>query len=249
MLLQGSGVPVCSDCIAALHGVRLGVCCSLCSEPMGYETSLQAPGSLCARCEAMRPQFVRATAFGVYEWMGPALRLFKFEGVRAMERPLGEMLAEAILAQSEGIPASLLVVPVPLYGRRRPYNQSHLLARGAVRAVRRVRPEWDMQLAPRCMTRVHHREAHYRLSPEERRENVRGAFHAREDVRGRHVLLVDDVYTTGATVEECTETLLAAGAQSVRVVTLARAGTQMPELWRPRPATAVGDVKDLPVRH
>jgi len=177
---------------------------------------------------------VRATAFGAYEWMGPVLRLFKFDGVRALERPLGEMLAEAIVAQAEGMPERLLVVPVPLYGRRRVYNQSELLARGAVRAIRRLRTEWTMEFAPRCMKRVHHREAHYRLSPEERRENVRGAFRVQGDVRGRHVLLVDDVYTTGATVTECTETLLAAGAESVRVVTLARAGTQMPVLWRPR---------------
>lgn len=194
---------------------------------------------------------MRATAFGVYEVMGPVLRLFKFDGVRALEGSLGEMLADAIVVQAEGMPERLLVVPVPLYGRRRMYNQSELLARGAVRAVRRLRPEWAMDFAPRCMKRVHHREVHYRLSPEERRENVRGAFRVQGDVRGRHVLLVDDVYTTGATVTECTETLLGAGAGSVRVVTLARAGTQIPVLWTPRTQVrnSFGNLKESTLRH
>jgi len=188
--------------------------------------------------------------------MGPVLRLFKFEGVRALETPLGELLAEAMVAQAEGMPEQLLVVPVPLFGRRhRMYNQSELLARGAVRAVKRMRPEWDMELSSRCMKRIHHREAHYRLSPEERRENVRGAFCVQGDVRGRHIVLVDDVYTTGATVAECSEVLLAAGAESVRVVTLARAGTLMPALWTPRTRTrhedrtSVETLRESTLRH
>ncbi len=241
LLLEAKAAPVCADCLAQLQGYRLGICCSLCSEPLGYETSLHAPddGHLCSKCEEARPAFVRATAFGAYELMGRVLRLFKFEGVRALEVPLGAMLAEAIIALADGMPERLLVVPVPLYRRRRMYNQSHLLARAATRAVRRIHPEWAMDVAPRCMKRIHHREAHYRLSPEERRENVRGAFRVQDDVTGTHVLLVDDVYTTGATVTECTEMLLSAGAASVRVVTLARAGTQTPVLWTPRTAAMV----------
>lgn len=226
---------------------------------MGYEPSY-APngGHLCGQCAEMRPAFIRATAFGAYERMGQALRLFKFEGVRSLEHPLGEMLAQAILAQADDMPQQLLVVPVPLFGRRRPFNQSHLLARAAVRSVRRVHPEWSMQLAPHCMKRIHHNESHYRLSPEERRKNVRGAFLVQGNVHGQHVLLVDDVYTTGATVTECTEMLLAAGAASVRVVTLARAGTQIPVLWTPRTAAmvstdhqvrnALGNIKEFPLR-
>ncbi|MEZ2348103.1 ComF family protein [Terriglobus sp. RCC_193] len=151
--------------------------------------------------------------------------------MRSLARPMGALLAEAILAQAEGMPASLLVIPVPLFRRRRLYNQSHLLAHAAMRVVRRHHPHWKMELAPGRMKRVHHKESQYRLSPDERRENVRGAFRVRGAVRGRHVLLVDDVYTTGATVTECTEVLLAAGAESVRVVTLARAGSQIPVLW------------------
>lgn len=144
---------------------------------------------------------------------------------------MGSLLAEAILEQAEGMPESLLVIPVPLFRRRRLYNQSLLLADEAMRVVQRRQPHWKMELAPHRLRRVHHKESQYRLSPEERRENVRGAFQVRGSVRGRQVLLVDDVYTTGATVTECTEVLLAAGAESVRVVTLARAGSQIPVLW------------------
>lgn len=234
-LADGRPVPLCDGCMASVKSGRLGVCCHHCAEPLGYEPSYQefSTGVLCGDCDATPPAFVRATAFGSYELMGHALRLFKFGNVRSLARPMGALLAEAILEQAEGMPESLLMIPVPLFRRRRLYNQSHLLARTAMRVVRRRHPHWKMELAPRRMKRVHHKESQYRLSPDERRENVRGAFRVRGSVRGRHVLLVDDVYTTGATVTECTEVLLAAGAESVRVVTLARAGTQIPVLWTP----------------
>lgn len=232
-LADGRLVPLCDGCIASVESGRLGRRCHHCAEPLGYEPSYQACGddTLCADCIATPPAFMRATAFGSYELMRHALRLFKFGNVRSLALPMGSLLAEAILEQADGMPESLLVIPVPLFRRRRLYNQSHLLARAAMRVVRRRHPHWKMELAPRRMKRVHHKESQYRLSPDERRENVRGAFRVRGSVRGRHVLLVDDVYTTGATVTECTEVLLAGGAESVRVVTLARAGTQTPVLW------------------
>lgn len=232
-LADGRLVPLCDGCMAAVESFRLGVCCHHCAEPLGYEPSYRefSEGILCSECRLTPPAFVRATAFGSYELMRHALRLFKFGNVRSLARPMGAMLAEAVLTQAEGMPESLLVIPVPLFRRRRLYNQSHLLAHAAMRVVRRHQPHWKMELAPQRMKRVHHKESQYRLSPEERRENVRGAFRVRGSVRGRHVLLVDDVYTTGATVTECTEVLLAAGAESVRVVTLARAGSQIPVLW------------------
>lgn len=234
-LADGRPVPLCDECMGLIESCGLGLCCHRCAEPMGYESSYRelSEGILCAQCRVTSPAFARATAFGSYELLRHALLLFKFGNVRSLARPMGTMLAQAILAQAEGMPESLLVIPVPLFRRRRLYNQSHLLAHAAMRIVRRRHPHWKMKLAPRRMKRVHHKESQYRLSPEERRENVRGAFRVRGSVRGRHVLLVDDVYTTGATVTECTEVLLAAGAESVRVVTLARAGTQIPVLWTP----------------
>ncbi|WP_172838289.1 ComF family protein [Terriglobus roseus] len=219
--------------MASVASGRLGGRCYRCAEPLGYEPSYQefSDDVLCADCSETPPPFARATAFGSYELMRHALRLFKFGNVRSLALPMGGLLAEAILEQAEGMPESLLVIPVPLFRRRRLYNQSLLLADAAMRVVQRRRPLWKMELAPHRLRRVHHKESQYRLSPEERRENVRGAFQVRGSVRGRQVLLVDDVYTTGATVTECTEVLLAAGAESVRVVTLARAGSQIPVLW------------------
>jgi len=159
--------------------------------------------------------------------------MVKFDGVPGLGRPLGKLLARAILSLRDGGPDAMLVVPVPLYRGKRAYNQSMLLAKAALRCVRKVDPAWSLTLAPAALKRVRHTESQYLLSPAQRRDNVRNAFAASAKVKGRHVLLIDDVYTTGATAAECTRVLLRAGAESVRVATVARTVRDGAIRWRP----------------
>jgi adenine/guanine phosphoribosyltransferase-like PRPP-binding protein len=94
-----------------------------------------------------------------------------------------------------------------------------------VRAMRKLRPDWRGQLAARVLRRSRATQSQAGLSLSERRRNLRGAFFVSDAdaVRGRDVLLIDDIYTTGATARACSWVLKRAGAASVRVATAARA--------------------------
>ena len=122
----------------------------------------------------------------------------------------------------------VLVVPVPLFATRekkRGYNQAELLAEAAISALRRREPEWELRLCSGVLRRVKDTPVLYALNPRQRRTSLRGAFSvsAAETVKGREVLLVDDIMTTGATARECARVLKLAGATKVWVVTAARA--------------------------
>ncbi len=114
-----------------------------------------------------------------------------------------------------------LIVPVPLHIRRlreREFNQALLLARELSKRT-------GIPYHERTLRKIKDTPFQTALKGRERRKNVKGAFHVekREEIKGKTILLVDDVYTTGATVNECARTLLKGGAARVAVLTLARA--------------------------
>jgi len=188
--------------------------CRCCGIPQGVE-------GLCGACRIRRPRFAYARAALRYgDLAREAVHAFKFGGRRTLADPLGDLLAGLGLSALPGAAPDVLV-PVPLHPRRareRGYNQALLLARRLERA-------WGVPVAADALRRAVATQPQADLDAAARRRNVRNAFvvHSSELVAGRHVVLVDDVLTTGATAGECAMSLTRAGAATVGVLTVARA--------------------------
>jgi ComF family protein len=175
------------------------------------------------------PAFVRAVSYGVYQGrMRQAIHALKYDRLHPAARVLGRMLAEAIAQLAGEAPGDMLVIPVPLHRSKhsqRGFNQSRLLATEALRLLRRSHPQWRLTLAPSTLMRLRATESQAGLTPRQRRLNVRGAFSVSDvsQVKQQHVLVIDDILTTGATARAAAQALVRTGAASVWVATLARA--------------------------
>jgi ComF family protein len=168
-------------------------------------------------------------AYGLYQdRMKAAIHALKYDRLHPAARGLGRMLAQAIAQLAAEAPAEMLVVPVPLHRLKhaeRGFNQARSLAVHALRFLRKSHPDWKLTLASRTLMRHKATESQAGLTPRQRRLNVRGAFSVADPaaVTLRHILLIDDIFTTGSTARAAAQALIKAGAASVWVATLARA--------------------------
>ena len=178
------------------------------------------------------PAFDRAVAYGLYRGtMRSLLHLLKYDGMEPVAQPLGALLA-AQVAALPAIPAAMTVVPVPLFGgkrRQRGFNQAELLARAVARSGRQH--GLALHVETKLLQRTRATESQAGLSPHGRRRNVQGAFAVpgagdKKPLAGRDLLLIDDIYTTGATARAAAGALRRAGAAQVWVATVARAQRQ-----------------------
>jgi len=225
-LVRISRLPVCQECLDAMRPISGGVC-TICGERIFSPYALNGPGEpRCGLCRRVEPAFVRATAYGSYEsGLRELVHLLKYGGVRPAANVLGRMLAEAIAKLEAELPSDFVVlIPVPLHRtklRQRGFNQAELIARAALK-INLSRDRY--RLCAGVLERKRDTTSQTGLTSHQRRENLRGAFGIAqaEAVKGREVLVVDDVYTTGATVSECARVLRRAGATRVWVATVAR---------------------------
>jgi ComF family protein len=237
-LLRASLSPVCDACLSKIKFQSMTLCWR-CGEALGMESDrfagqFQAADLLCTPCRIAPPQFERAAAFSVYaDELRAMVHLLKYDRIRAMAKPLGAMLAQAV--ETLKLAGEVTVIAVPLYPakeRQRGYNQSGLLADEAASTLRNE-ASLVLRVEHGLLHRVRDTESQFELTPHARRTNLRGAFAVQEgaSLAGRTVLLVDDIYTTGATARECARVLRRAGAERVFVATLARAQTELVERW------------------
>ncbi len=185
--------------------------------------------SLCRSCRLAPPPFERAVSYGPYDGrMRAAIHALKYDRLHGAAKRLGGMLAVAIGSLAAEAPAEMLVVPVPLHRSKyyqRGFNQARSLAVSALAVLAKSHPEWRLTLASSTLMRLRPTQSQAGLTWRQRRQNVRKAFSVSDPgaVNGKHVLVIDDIYTTGATARAAAKTLLDAGALSVWVATLARA--------------------------
>jgi len=190
--------------------------------------------SECTMCRLAPPEFERAVAFAVYdEEVREMLHLLKFNGMRKIaDAVLGDGMARAVLQLESVAAKELVVIPVPLFAARqrsRGFNQAQVLAEAGLSRLSKLRPSWRLALKTGILRRVRDTNALFAMNPSVRRKSLRGAFRVEnaEAIRGREVLLVDDIMTTGATARECSRVLMRAGAAKVWVVTMARAQAEV----------------------
>ncbi|OFV98611.1 MAG: hypothetical protein A3H28_06065 [Acidobacteria bacterium RIFCSPLOWO2_02_FULL_61_28] len=230
--------PVCADCLAApqpYQGIECFRCGRFLSSGAALRGSARQGTSYCGVCRRNAVQrdgvqrnavqhalfaFEQARSFGAYEGtLQSLIQRLKYDGYRPLAKPLGRFLAEAARRLEEQ--SFDLLIPVPLHPRRqrqRGFNQAALLAAEVSKFL-------NIPSGAKDCVRVRDTRPQTGLRAAERRKNVAGAFDVPEPerVRGRRVLLIDDVLTTGATAHACAQALRKAGARGVWVGTLARA--------------------------
>ena len=207
------GRPLCARCAQLVAPVPAEICAH-CGRPQPAATAL------CGQCRQghSRLLLARAAALHIHP-LREAIHALKYENRPELAQPLARYLVAVFQAAPwDGLPQPIdAVVPVPLHAQRREergYNQSELLASELCRVT-------GLPLEPAWLERTQATRQQVGLNAAERRQNVAGAFAAAGSVRGHVLLLVDDVYTTGATLDACAEAATAAGARAAYALTLA----------------------------
>lgn len=209
---------ICAECWADFSPLQ-GPVCPRCGRPFESPDALTySPEHTCGQCRKVSPHYDQALSVGQFEGsLREAIHQFKYRPCRSLGRPLSAWMASNVRLISD----IDIVMPVPLHRKRlrqRGFNQALLLSHG-------VSSEFEIPLSVDNLVRNRFTKPQVGLSGEERIKNVEGAFAIRRpgEVEDKSVLLVDDVFTSGATMNECAAALKQSGAARVMALTLARA--------------------------
>ncbi len=212
---KATGILLCPDCLAQipLIGSPLCICC-------GKEFPNSAPGDhLCGVCQRTPPYFDQARAiFRFNKHTAPLLYSFKYKGQTTAQKTFMALMEQVSAIESLSVPD--IIIPVPLHKKRlqeRGFNQ-------ALELARLFFPQQKKCIRSTLLWRNRNTTSQTKLNGIHRRKNLAGAFQVKDQsqVQGQKIILVDDVLTTGTTVNECAKVLRQNGARSVQVLTLAR---------------------------
>lgn len=221
--------PRCAVCGEVLFlEERKGFLCKNCEKAVPYFSEEECPhcggktvhAGFCELC--MKPfAFTVAWAALPYEEVRDSIHMFKYDGDKTIGYGLGELMAEYLLKlHGEWTEKTDMVVAVPLHPKKekvRGFNQTHILCE-------KIAEKTGLVFEKNALERRRETIAQSELNPEERKMNLKDAFAAKLDVTGKCILLVDDIFTTGVTCNECAKELYRAGAKEVVVFALSAAG-------------------------
>lgn len=215
------GRPFCPGCYSGFRFIIPPLCPS-CGIPYPVE---EGPDHVCGECLSKKRPLDVVRSLGIYESvLHELIHAFKYGGNLIVGEHLGRLMADRDYPSFQ-IRDYSLIIPVPLHPsrlRQRGFNQSVILAR-------EIAKRHGIPMDFRALRRIVDTDSQAGLKKDERTSNIRNAFSLPdpERIRGRHILLIDDVYTTGSTLGECGKTLLTGGAEAVGALTLARAVQEM----------------------
>ncbi len=202
---------LCTRCFRKIRFLREPFC-----EKCGRPNSI----GLCTRCKTKPPNYTTARAAAIYEGVvRGCIHKFKYYRRAYLGESLGRLMVENLMEFPLACGCDL-IVSVPLYRgreRERGFNQAFLLAKVIGKFL-------NMKVSGRNLVRIGAGKAQTELSAKERFRNVSGIFGVKDgaEFRGRSILLIDDVFTTGSTADECSRVLIEAGAGDVHILTVAR---------------------------
>ena len=224
--------PRCLGCVEILPQQYLQTFCPACKEKIKFITGSlcpicgmaffdsPAPDHLCGNCLESKPYFSLARAVAIYETLIlDAIHQFKYGRNISTGSALASFMAEFCFPNFDFTDYSL-ILPVPLHIRRlreRGFNQALILAKA-------IEKKYQIPVNFSLLKRRKFTLTQTGLDKKEREKNIRGAFAVTGNakIEGKNIILIDDVYTTGATINQCAKTLIKAGANKVAVLTLAR---------------------------
>ena len=212
---------LCDDCWEKMEFLTMPWC-QICGTPFySREQSASQPDSVCADCRAQPPLYGKRRAIAFYEpTVREAIHLLKYDKKPIFAKHLVHLIQSHLPADLSAADYDFLL-PIPLHAKRyreRGFNQAEQLARG-------IGHVWKTPVRTDILFRVKHTAPQSSLnSRQERMDNIADAFEIRspDRIRGRRVLLIDDIFTTGTTVNEALKVLQAANPSGVDVLTLAR---------------------------
>lgn len=208
---------LCPSCASGISRIKPPFC-TLCGLPFQ-----KGPDHVCGPCLRHPPAFDQARAFCLYEGsVMEMIHAFKYAGRQELAAPLAFFMAETWRDHWTAAPDRIFPVPMSTFSLwKRGFNQAGILARAFAAEM-----GWSGKMAPlidvKSFVKIKKTASQTGLGRAERKANVRNAFGVKKDLTGEHILLVDDVLTTGATAHACAKALRKAGALSVSVLTVAR---------------------------
>jgi ComF family protein len=218
---ESKGYSICEDCFKTIELIERPYCAK-CGKPLiPTDFFKQNREILCLDCKRKKYSFEFSRSTGIYDKvLKKCIHLFKYYGEKKLAKPLGKLMVDSLVKNDEFKRKIDLIIPVPLHRndlKKRGFNQSVLL--GKVTGDYLSIPVRENVLVKKKLTPFQ-----VNLSKKERKINILGAFSVEkpEEIKGKNILILDDVFTTGATVEECTKELMKARAKNIFVLTLAR---------------------------